>query len=543
MSASADLVLYNARIYTVDPDRPTATALAVRGGRFRSVGADASVLAAHPDARRLDAGGRTVVPGFVDAHAHLMELGLALTRADLTGADSPRAVVEQLRAFASRRDLPEGAWLRGHGWDETNWAPPRLPTRASLDEAFPNRPVWLTRTDVHAGWANTAALEATAGLNRLRTMGDPDGGRIVRDGDDRLTGVLIDDAMDLVADQIPSPSNDRLDQALTTALNHTARHGVTGLHDAGVPLNQIRRFQRFIADDAFPLRLYAMIDGRGHTFDHFCERGPLRHDSGRLDVASVKFFADGALGSRGAALLEDYADDPGNRGLLLHDDRAFRDHVQSAVACGFQVNTHAIGDRANRLVLDAYEAAMHDCSQPMRRPRIEHAQILDTADLPRFGELGVLASVQPLFATSDKDWVANRLGPDRLDGAYAWKSLQEAGASLAFGSDAPVEPIDPLRGIHAAVTRRSIGGGPAGGWHPSECLSRSAALRAYTLGAAVAAFKENELGSITPGKRADWAVLSRDIMTCPVDELPQTEVVATYLDGVPVYSRSDWRDP
>jgi predicted amidohydrolase YtcJ len=542
MPAPADLVLHNAQVYTVDPKRSTASAFAVQDGRFRAVGTDDAVLDAYPDARRIDAEGQPVVPGFIDAHAHLLELGLSLVRADLTETDSPNAVVEQLQAFVDRHAPPDDAWLRGHGWDETDWGPSG-PRRKPLDAAFPHRPVWLTRTDVHAGWANTAALKRTVGLDRLRTMSDPDGGHIVRDAHGRPTGVLVDTAMDLVADQIPSASDDERDEALATALDHTARHGITGLHDAGVSHSQIRRFRRFIDDGSFPLRLYAMIDGRGDTFDHFCEHGPLHHASGRLDVESVKFFIDGALGSRGAALLDDYTDDPGNRGLLLHDEGAFRDHVKTAVECGFQVNTHAIGDRANRLVLDAYEAAMDDCDAPMRRPRIEHAQILSPDDLPRFGSLGVIASVQPLFATSDMGWVKDRLGPGRLKGAYAWKSLEDADAHLAFGSDAPVEPIDPLRGFHAAVTRRDADGHPAMGWRPSECLSRRSALQAYTLGAATAAFQGHDVGSITPGKRADWAVLSRDIMTCATDELPQTDVLATYLDGVPIHSSAAWPDP
>mgnify|MGYP006283526109 CR=1 FL=1 len=544
-SPPADLVVHNARVYTVDTARPTATAFAVRDGRFQSVGAEEAVLAKHPDALRIDAKGNTVVPGFIDAHAHLLELGLSLTRADLTDTASPGAVVERLHEFKARRDLPKGAWLRGHGWDETDWSPPHPPSRERLDAAFPDRPVWLTRTDVHAGWANTAALAETVGLDRLREMSDPNGGHIQRDETGTPTGILIDKAMALVTDQIPPPSDARQDRALSAALDHTARHGITGLHDAGVPLSQIRRFERYIEaeDKTFPLRVYAMIDGQGDTFDHFCEHGPLYHDSGRLDVASVKFFADGALGSRGAALLNDYADDPGNRGLLLHSEEQFREHVESAVACGFQVNTHAIGDRANRFVLDAYEATMETGSAPMRRPRIEHAQILHPEDAPRFGQLDIIASVQPLFATSDMGWVADRLGPDRLGGAYAWKSLQDAGAHLAFGSDAPVEPIDPLKGIHAAVTRQDAHGHPRGGWRPGERQSRESALRAYTQGAARAAFQENEIGSITPGKRADWAVLSRNIMACAPGEMLDTKVLATYLDGAPIHTAPSWPDP
>jgi predicted amidohydrolase YtcJ len=539
-SMPPDLVLHNARIYTVDKRRPTATALAVRNGRFRVVGTDAEVAEAFPDAPSIDAGGRTVVPGFIDAHAHLQELGHALRQVDLTDASSPDAVLEELQAFVSARDLEQEAWLRGHGWDETAWSTATGPTRHLLDKVFPERPVWLTRTDVHAGWANTAALDATVGRSRLREMSDPDGGRIERDADGRPTGILVDAAMALVEDQIPAPSPSDRDRALSAALQHTAECGITGLHDAGVDLGTLRRFQDFIADDAFPLRVYAMIDGRGDTFDHFCERGPLHDDSGRLTVESVKFFADGALGSRGAALLDDYADDPGNRGLLLYEEEPFRRNVQRAVECGFQVNTHAIGDRANRFVLDAYEAAVNSCTQPVRRPRIEHAQIVAPDDQSRFGALGVIASVQPLFAPSDMDWASARLGAARIDRAYAWKSLREAGASLAFGSDAPVEPIDPIRGFHAAVMRQNSDGQPEGSWRPTERLSRSAALYAYTQGAAYAAFQEEEVGSITPGKRADFVVLSQDLVEVPRPCLLDTEVIATYLDGSPVYRQNAW---
>lgn len=543
MPPPSSYLVHNATVYTVDAQTPTATAFAVRNGRFAQVGTDAAVRSAFPDVPRVDAGGRTIVPGFIDAHAHLHELGHALLRVDLTGTSSPDAVVERLLSFAQERDRPPEAWLRGHGWDQTDWSPPHFPTRAVLDAAFPDRPVWLTRTDVHAGWANTAALEATVGLHRLRDMSDPEGGRIHRDENGRPTGILVDRAMALVEDQIPPPSPSQQDRALRTALQHTARQGVTGLHDAGVDAAHIRRFQRFIDKDAFPLRVYAMLHGRGESVKAFRDRGPYRDASGRLDVASTKFFADGALGSRGAALLSDYADESGNRGLLRHAPEQFRRHVQAAVESGFQVNTHAIGDRATRMVLNAYEAAMNQCTAPVRRPRIEHAQVVAPEDRSRFGEMEIIASVQPTHATSDMGWAADRLGRTRLDRAYAWRSLHEAGATLAFGSDAPIEPLAPLHGFHAAVARQTPNGHPEGGWRPSERLSRAAALRASTLDAAYAAFWDDEIGSITPGKRADWVVLSQDLMTTPVDVLPETEVVATYLDGRCVYAAPNWPDP
>jgi hypothetical protein len=318
---------------------------------------------------------------------------------------------------------------------------------------------------------------------------------------------------------------------------------VTSLHDAGVTASQLRRFRRFIDEGSFPLRVYAMVDGRDEAFDALCDTGPRHHPSGQLDVASIKLFADGALGSRGAALLDDYADAPGNRGLLRWAPDAFRRTVRTAVECGLQVNTHAIGDRAVRQVLDAYEAVGDAADAPVRRPRIEHAQIVAPADRGRFGALGAVASVQPTHATSDMGWAEARLGRDRLERAYAWNSLRAAGAPLAFGSDAPVEPLGPLRAVHAAVTRQTPDGRPEGGWRPSERLSRAAALRAHTLDAAYAGFQDDEIGSITPGKRADWVVLSGDLMTRPPERLLETTVVATYLDGRPVHATDDWPDP
>ena len=530
----ATLVLHNAQLYTADPDQPKAEAMAVQGGRVLMVGSNEAILAAYPDAPRRDAGGQTVVPGFIDAHAHLMGMGMSKLQVDLVGAASKEEVLARLRAFAST--LPADAWLTGRGWDQNDWPEKAFPTRADLDAAFPDRPVWLVRVDGHAAWANTAALRA-AGLDRIRAAADPEGGQTLRDAAGEPTGVFVDAAMDFVGSAVPPPSREVAERALTLALEETARYGLTGVHDAGVNRETVALYQAYIDRGAFPLRLYAMIGGRGATFDHFCAQGPVLGYGDRLTVRSVKFYMDGALGSRGAALLEPYHDDTQNVGLLFQSPEAFTADVRRALECGFQVNTHAIGDRANRVVLDAYEAAMQATGRTAGRHRVEHAQILALSDIPRFAALGVIASVQPTHATSDMYWAEDRVGPARIAGAYAWRALLRSGARLALGSDFPVEQVNPLLGFYAAITRQDAEGFPPGSWQPGEVLTRDEALRGFTLDAAYAAFMEADAGSLTPGKYADFVLLSRDIMTIPASEILETEVVATYVAGEAVYEQ------
>jgi predicted amidohydrolase YtcJ len=525
-------VAVNATVYTVDETAPTAEAFAVEDGRFVAVGTEADVTGAYADWPRLDLGGRTVVPGLIDAHAHLMGLGEALLSADLVGTASTDEIVDRLVAFAA--DLPEGAWVTGRGWDQNDWGGDgAFPTRQDLDAAFPDRPVWLGRVDGHAGWANTAALRA-AGIDPDAPAPEaPEGGAVIQDDQGRPTGVFVDAAEALVAGAIPAPDEAYYAEALTRALEATTAAGLTGVHEAGVPLDVLPLYQRFAAEDRFPIRNYAMITPPG--IGPFCDAHPEGIDEPRLVVRSVKLYADGALGSRGAALLADYADDPGNTGLLFREDASLEATVRAAMACGLQVNTHAIGDRANRQVLDAYGDALEATGGGAGRHRIEHAQILSLADLERFAALGVIASVQPTHATSDMPWAGDRLGDDRLKGAYAWRRLSDSGARLALGSDFPVEQVSPLLGFYAAVTRQDADGMPLGGWFGNQVLTRAEALRGFTLDAAYAAFMEDEVGSIEPGKRADFVVLSQDLMRVPPEEILATAVVATYLDGAAVY--------
>ncbi|SHK72433.1 amidohydrolase [Rhodothermus profundi] len=530
----ADYVLINGRLYTVDPAQPVAEAMAVRGDRILMVGTTAQLTDVYPDAPHIDLEGRVVVPGFIDAHAHLMGLGLNRMRADLTGTRSVQEILERLETFAQQ--LPRDAWLLGRGWDQNDWPVKEFPTRQMLDAVFPERPVWLVRIDGHAAWANTAAIRRAYPALLTEAVPDPEGGHIVRDAEGRPTGVFIDAAMDLIARHIPPPSEAELDEALRRAVAEANRFGLTGVHDAGTSLATIRRYQQAVDAGTLTLRLYVMVDGLGEAFQHFCAQGPLLNYGGRLTVRSVKLYIDGALGSRGAALLADYSDDPGNRGLLRYEPEAFAQMVARAMQCGFQVNTHAIGDRGVRVVLDVYEKALQTLGRTVGRHRVEHAQVIAPEDFARFAQLNIIASMQPTHATSDMYWAEDRLGPERVQGAYAWRTLLQHGVRLAFGSDFPVESVNPLLGFYAAITRQDADGWPEGGWYPEQRLTREEALRAFTLDAAYAAFQEHELGSLTPGKYADFVVLSHDIMTVPPAQILQTRVLATFLGGQCVYA-------
>jgi predicted amidohydrolase YtcJ len=527
--AQADLVIVNANVYTVDSEKPRAEAFAIQDGRFIWVGTTEEARSRFADSRMLDLDGKTVTPGLIDAHAHLMGLGTSLMAANLMGARSIEEIVDRLQAFEA--DLPDGAWLTGRGWDQNHWPVAEFPTRADLDAAFPDRPVWLRRVDGHAAWANTAALEA-AGIDQIRAASDPEGGVILRDDEGEPTGVFIDTAMRFVERSVPSPSAEEREEALRRALSETARHGITGVHDAGISLADVELYQQAIDEGWFDLRLYGMIGGRGETFDHFCENGHIsQYGNDRLTVRSVKFYMDGALGSRGAALLDDYSDDPGNRGLLMQEPSGLVEDVRRAHECGFQINTHAIGDRGNRVVLDAYaEVIPHEALRDGRH-RVEHAQVVALSDLKRFAELGVIASMQPTHATSDMYWAEDRVGGSRILGAYAWQTLLRNGARLAFGSDFPVEYVNPMYGLSAAVTRQDGDSWPEGGWYPEERVTREEALRGFTLDAAYAGFAEDQLGSITPGKWADFIVLDRDIMVVDADQIRDTVVLGTYIAG------------
>ena len=529
-------LLRNARIHTFDAQNrsyPDGALAIAASGRIARVGADADLAAALPDANQIDLAGATVLPGLIDSHGHLYGLAQSFTQADLTGSASKVEVLERLRAFADR--LPPDAWLLGRGWDQNDWPETVFPDRADLDAEFPDRPVWLRRIDGHAGWANGAAL-ARADRD-LAGDWQETGGHVYRDTNGQPTGILVDGAMAHIERAVPATPDALIDAALDHAMAQMLRLGLTAVHDPGVGLDVIRLYRKKIAAGEFPVRVYAMADGAGETLEWLCANGPLDDPSGHLVMRSVKLYADGALGSRGAALLADYSDDPGNSGLLFLDDATLEAQLRRVFDCGLQAGVHAIGDRANRQVLDAYAKLIPQHPGNPGRHRVEHAQILAPADLPRFAALGVIAAMQPTHATSDMGWADERLGPKRLAGAYAWNSLLRTGARLAFGSDFPVEAVDPMLGIHAAVTRQDRAGQPAGGWLPDERISRIQALRAFTIDAAWAGFMEQEVGSLEAGKQADLVVLDRDIMQVPDDEIPSVRAVQTWVGGKRVFMR------
>ena len=525
-AAEPDVTLLTAaRIHTMDPARPQAQAMAYDAqGRILALGAVAELRRRYPDARAIDAGGATVVPGLIDAHGHISGIGLNKLRVDLAGTRSKDEVLQRLRDF--ERTLPEGAWLLGYGWDQNDWPEKRFPTSADLDASFADRPVWLQRVDGHAGWANGAALRRV----KRDLTGDwqPDGGRIER-ADGKPSGVLVDTAMGLVEAAMPPLDDATLEKALTLGMQAALAHGLTGVHDAGVSLQELRVYRRLADRNAMPIRITAMADGDKAAFAWLCEAGTYRHPSGRLQMRTLKVYADGALGSRGAALIEDYSDDAGNRGMLVTQPDAIASLVARAQRCGVQVASHAIGDRGNRVVLDAYAGAL--AGKRDHRWRIEHAQVMAREDLPRMAKLGVIASMQPTHATSDMPWAQDRVGAARIEGAYAWRTLLEAGTRLALGSDFPVESVDPRLGLYAATTRSDAQGEPTGGWRPQERLDVREALRGFTLDAAYAGFAENEVGSLAPGKRADFLVLEEDPLSVPPARLRGLRIRATYVDG------------
>jgi len=525
MAQTADLVITGARIYTLNPAKPLASAIAIKDGRVLFAGEDVSSHVG-PGTRRIDARGATILPGFIDSHVHMEGLGDLLEVLDLRNVRSVAEIAELVRKQAAR--LPAGQWIRGRNWDQTHWGG-QFPTAEDLTRAAPDHLVYLTRVDGHAGWVNPKALEI-AGIQAATP--DPPGGKILKDSSGAPTGILIDRAQGLVTRKIPPATKETTRRRLAQAARECARLGITTVHDAGVSAQALEAYRELIARRELPVRVYAMIGGEGKLWREFLERGPEIGD--RLTVRSIKLMADGALGSRGAALFEPYSDDPGNSGLLMLKPEDIERVAREALKRGFQVNTHAIGDRANRVVLAGYGAALGGHND--RRFRIEHAQVIAPPDFELFAKYSVLASMQATHATSDLRWAEARLGTERVKGAYAWRRFLSLGVPVPNGSDFPVEEPNPLYGFYAAITRQDRQGNPKQGWFPDQRMTREEALRSWTQVGAYAAFEEDKKGTLAPGKLADLVMLSADIMRVPPPEILKTRVRMTVLGGEIVYS-------
>lgn len=520
----ADVLYFNGTIYSGESSSSNLQAFAVRDGRIVSTGSDDDILDGFDAPKKVDLKGRTVLPGFIDAHCHFFGYASDLLKCDLTGSRSFEAALELLNAFSKTNKF---SWLLGRGWDQNDWEDHSFPTRERLDSLYPTVPVFLMRIDGHAALCNAVALQL-AGINRDTRVA---GGEVLLNQSGEPTGLLIDNAVDLVKAKIP-PFPDSLNaEALLKAQQHCFSVGLTTVDDAGLGKDSIFLIDRLQQEGKLKLRVYAMISDSKETRDYFFSKGPYKTD--RLNVRAVKVYADGALGSRGACLKRPYADQPGHYGFLLHDLAYMNDIMDEAHENGFQVCTHAIGDSAVKTILMLYRENLS--GENPRRWRIEHCQVVDPADMDYFSRYSIIPSVQPTHATSDMYWAEERLGKDRMTGAYAYRSLEREAETIAFGTDFPVERINPLLTFYAAVSRKDLEGNPPDGFRAEEAMKRKDVLKAMTTWAAYANFEEEEKGLIDNGYFADFIVLDRNIMEIDEEQIPQTRVLSTYVNGELVY--------
>ena len=500
-------------------------------GKVLIVGDAAALQGQYPAAHVIDGQGRTLLPGLIDAHGHVLDMGFEGVQIQLFGTTSLHEAQSKILSFAKTH--PDSPWLLGGGWNQVQWTLGRFPTAQELDAEVSDRPVVLDRVDGHAKWLNTKALQA-AGITK--DTPDPVGGRIEHGDDGSPNGVLVDKAMDLIDKVTPPPTDSERRAALRAALSHMNSVGLTSAGDAGVPATTIALYRELADQSLLTVRIYAMIGDVGEDFASLSHDGPLiAYGNDRLTVRSVKLFADGALGSRGAALLAPYSDKPDQRGLLFMSNAEMQRKMETALRAGYQVNVHAIGDAANRQVLDSFEGAYKNVGGRQLRNRIEHAQVVALPDIPRFKQLDLIASMQPTHATSDMNMAESRIGPDRLKGAYAWRTFLDQGTRIAGGSDFPVEEDNPFFGLYSAITRRDHHGKPQGGWHPEQAMTRLEAFRAFTLDAAYAQHQEHTIGSLEPGKWADFILVDGDLFKEPSSQIWKTKVLQTWLAGTRVY--------
>lgn len=502
-------------------------------GKIIAVGSAAQTRAKAPTARHIDLQGKTVLPGLIDAHGHVFGLGDMLTQLDLAGSASLADAQKAASAYAAAN--PSHAWLRGRGWNQEIWKLGRFPTAAELDAAVADRPMWLERVDGHAAWANTRAMQL-AGITR--DTPNPAGGMIMRDAAGNATGVFIDAAQDLVTKVIPKQTEAEARHVLDRSLQQIAAMGLTSVHDAGIDVSQDRLYRDYADRKLLTARVYAMIGDVGVDFDQLAKNGPLKtYGTDVYALRAVKLYSDGALGSRGAALIATYSDEPKSHGLLFRKDGDIHAMMAKAMARGYQVNVHAIGDAGNRQILDGYQQLVAKHGSAAQRHRIEHAQVVALDDIARFKRLGIIPSMQPTHATSDMNMAEQRVGAQRIKGAYAWRSFLKQGSRIACGSDFPVESSNPFFGIHAAVTRQDAAGQPAAGWYANEAMTLKEAFRCFTLDAAWAGHQEKRQGSLEKGKWADFIVIDQDLFTMPAKDIHKVGVLQTWVGGRQVFEK------
>ena len=528
---SETLLIDNIQGYSFNNQRQlfNFTALAIRDGKVLATG-DAQLSADYPQAETIDGQGKTLIPGIIDAHGHVSSLGFTLLSIDIRGLESALEAAEKVASYAAQQ--PQLQWVKGRGWNQVLWPDQQFPSAALLDQFIDDRPVWLERVDGHAGWANSAAMNA-AGIDANTVS--PEGGEILRDADGNPSGVFIDNAMSLIDQAVPSPTTDEIAVALDTVSKHLLSLGITSTHDAGVSAQEHALYRQMADSGAMQVRLYGMISSTDPDLEQILADGHSQDSKDMYTARSIKIYTDGALGSRGAALLEPYQDRPDHSGLLLTSAEQLRQLFSLAIGAEFQVAIHAIGDKGNRIALDEIEHAYATVGGRHLRHRIEHSQVVALSDIPRFKSLDVIPSMQPTHATSDMNMAEDRIGAERLKGAYAWRSFLDQGSRVVSGSDFPVELAAPFDGIHAAVTRQNKANQPEGGWIPEEAMSIKETLLSFSIDAAWAAHQEDKLGGLTPGKWADFILLDQDIYHIAPEDLWKTQVLETWLAGKQVF--------
>lgn len=531
---SRPIVIENIQGYSFDNNRELFqfSSLAIKDGKVLATGDD-QLAQNYPNAEKINGQGKALLPGLIDAHGHVSDLGYSLLSVDIRGLASAQESAEFVANYAAQH--PTLTWIKGRGWNQVLWPDQAFPTAAILDSQISDRPVWLERIDGHGGWANSAALRL-AGIDKDTVA--PEGGEIIRDAEGNPSGVLIDNASSLITSIIPKPNDADITLALDTASKHLLSLGVTSTHDAGVSALEHPLYRQIADRGEMQVRIYGMISSSNANLAQTLAAGHSSDDKDMYSLRSIKIYTDGALGSRGAALIEPYSDRTDHSGLMLTSGEELRSLFEQSIQADFQIAVHAIGDMGNRVALDEFEHAYATVGGRHLRNRVEHAQVVAISDIQRFKSLDVIPSMQPTHATSDMNMAEERIGAERLKGAYAWRTFLNQGSRVVSGSDYPIELANPFDGIHAAVTRQDKGNLPEGGWIPEQAMTVEEALRSFTIDAAWAAHQEDRLGGLTPGKWADFIVLDQDIFQGDASDLWKTRVEQTWLAGKLVYTRA-----